>query len=166
MENLEQLTTTIDIRIRGEIGYVFSLVENQLLRIILFSKAYKTDLKPVDIKKVTLAVKVDMAYSAIKKFDKQLHESTAMLFDFLKSKSDYRNMMTHGKYEWDINDLSTFEVWDIVTLDDEEKTQYHKKVKLNLIDISDTNTAIMMAYNMLVPISNRFEKYGLTNNWE
>jgi len=165
MNHLESITTTLDIRIRGEVGYIFSLIETQLLKIIIFSKAYKLEEKPVILRKIQLMNKIQMAQGAIKRMDDSLYRETDSLFQILLSKVDFRNVMTHCKFEWDISDLTYFMAWDIEQLDDEDKTQHHKLVKYSLIDVADTNTLIMGVYNLLQPIVNRFEVYGYTQKW-
>ncbi|NCI50165.1 hypothetical protein GWC95_09540 [Sediminibacterium roseum] len=164
MEQLELLTTTLDIRIRGEINYICGLIEHQLLRIIIYSKAYKEE-KPVDLKRTTFAVKVDMAQKAIRQKDEKLLSQSKQIFEVLRSKVDYRNLMIHGKYEWNPSDLTHLYVWDIVTADDEDKTQFHELFKFELGDIADTNTILMNIYNNLVPVAAQFERFGLTGTW-
>ena len=167
---MELMTTTINIRIKGEIGYIFSLIEHQLLRVILFSREY-THYKngkgtPLKLKNVKYKNKVDMAFAAVKKVDAHLYKLTEPLFTFLGNMAEYRNIMIHGEYVWDVKDISQFEVWDVIEEDDADNTQHHQKVSKNVVDIADANTNLMMAYNQLVPISARFERYGLTQIWE
>ncbi len=106
-----------------------------------------------------------MAQKAIRQKDESLHEQSKQMFDILRSNVDYRNLMVHGKYEWQFDNLTHFYVWDIVTADDEEKTQSHKLIKRELIEVADTNTGLMMIYNYLEPISARFENFGLHGIW-
>jgi hypothetical protein len=164
IQTLEGTPTTLSIRIKGEIGYIFSLIEHQLLRIILYSNEYKAnernDYKPIKIKQLRYSSKVSKALSAIKSSKHNFKINYEFLFKFLAESADYRNLMIHGEYLWDINDLNTFEVWEVFE-NEEEGVQYHEKIKKSMKDVYQYNSDLMSCYNFLVPISDFFEKRSL-----
>lgn len=159
--HLEKITTTINIRIKGEIGFVFSLVEHQLLKIILYSKEYLAQefnqVKPVKIKELSYAAKVSMALSALKKEKNVIFQNHEIVFDELTKAGNYRNCLIHGEYLWNINDLTHFDVWDIEVSDPLNNIQSHYKRKFSIIDVADQNTRIMKCYNALFVYSEYFE---------
>lgn len=159
---LESMTTTMEIRLRGEFLYSCSLMESQLIRILLHARAFLLEEPPINLRKSGLEVKLKRVIKAVKNKDIQLYNANKETFDYLLSKVELRNTMAHSKFDWEGNNFMQFTAWNIVEAEDEEKTQSHAPFQYQTRDIIKDSDGIMEAYNALVLVANLFENDFLT----